>query len=136
MRLSRFYETISLYGGTYILFVALEFSLYETLLRYLETNYDVENELKGHSNLNILLSGAFAGSVAGFVTNFFETVTVKAQTSKNFSVYNYLRQPGALKDAVFRGARIRTIYYGLQAIFLFFTLEKGKEFLKVDHMED
>mmetsp|Transcript_24017 Transcript_24017/g.32212 ORF Transcript_24017/g.32212 Transcript_24017/m.32212 type:complete len:85 (-) Transcript_24017:527-781(-) len=36
-RLRRFYTGMSIYGGTYIGFIAIEFSLYETLLRKIET---------------------------------------------------------------------------------------------------
>ena len=39
-RVRRFYTAMSLYGGTYITFVALEFSLYESVLRRLEFEFE------------------------------------------------------------------------------------------------
>ena len=35
-RLRRFYTGMSIYGGTYVTFIAIEFSLYETCLREIE----------------------------------------------------------------------------------------------------
>ena len=37
IRLRRFYTGVSIYGTTYVSFIALEFSLYETMLRKIET---------------------------------------------------------------------------------------------------
>ncbi len=36
-RMRRFYTGMSIYGGTYVTFIAIEFSLYETCLREIET---------------------------------------------------------------------------------------------------
>ena len=38
-KLSRFYQGMATYGGTFIVFIAFEFSFYETLLRHLEERY-------------------------------------------------------------------------------------------------
>ena len=35
--MQRFYSAMSIYGGTYVTFIAIEFSLYETVLREIET---------------------------------------------------------------------------------------------------
>lgn len=45
-RLARFYSGVSIYGGTYIGFIALEFSLYETALRKIETECDSRSLLQ------------------------------------------------------------------------------------------
>jgi hypothetical protein len=37
-RIQRFYLAMSIYGGTYVAFIAIEFSLYETLLHKIEAN--------------------------------------------------------------------------------------------------
>lgn len=36
MRLRRFYTAMHFYGGTYVTFIAIEFSLYESVLRQIE----------------------------------------------------------------------------------------------------
>lgn len=45
-RLSRFYTAISMYGFTYVGFIALEFSLYETALRKIETECEGKSLLQ------------------------------------------------------------------------------------------
>lgn len=45
VRLQRFYSAMPLYGGTYITFIAIEFSLYETLLRQIETKCEGKSVL-------------------------------------------------------------------------------------------
>ena len=163
-------------------FIALEFSIYETLLRWMETNFDdeslirytinnvkalkylhlhfiklsielknpayqeyvdenliayrklyyetmsmnrsiekyfideIEYEMRGkhsHNTSNVLICGALAGGVAGFFTNGMETLTVKKQNDKNFSIAKYMRRPGAFYDAMFTGIKIRTFYYSV-----------------------
>ena len=42
-RLRRFYTGMSIYGGTYVTFIAIEFSLYETCLREIETRCEGES---------------------------------------------------------------------------------------------
>ena len=45
LRLKRFYSAMSLYGGTFVTFIALEFSLYETLLRQIEAKCEGKSVL-------------------------------------------------------------------------------------------
>ena len=42
-RLKRFYTAMPIYGGTYVTFIAIEFSLYEVMLR------KIENQCEGKS---------------------------------------------------------------------------------------
>ena len=43
--LSAFYEAMPYYGGTYVAFFAIEFALYETALREIETRCDGKSAL-------------------------------------------------------------------------------------------
>ena len=45
-RIKQFYTAMSIYGGTYITFIAIEFSLYESVLR------EIENRCEGQSLLS------------------------------------------------------------------------------------
>lgn len=84
----------------------------------------------------MLLCGVFAGAVAGLATNGPETLAVKKQTKPNFSIAEYMRKPGVIGKIMFRGAAYRTCYYGIQSCMLFFLLEKFKERLAVETMDD
>jgi len=98
--------------------------------------FEFQQNKHSHHTSDILLCGVLSGAIAGFVTNGLETLAVKKQTKKNFSITKYLRKPGVLKQIALKGNAYRTCYYGVQACLLFLLLEKLKVLLNVETMED
>ena len=98
--------------------------------------YQIEARPPSHNTGDVLVAGAISGAVAGFITNGMETLAVKKQTRPNFKVLKFLRKRGALRKVLFKGAGYRTFYYGVQACLLFVILEKLKEGLNCDAMDD
>lgn len=85
---------------------------------------------------DVILAAVTSGCIAGFFTNGLETLAVKKQTRKNFSIKQHLRRPGALQEVALKGSGFRTFYYGVQAVFLFLMLEQLKVALDVETMDD
>ena len=66
-----------------------------------------------HHTSDILLCGVLSGAIAGFMTNGLETLAVKKQTKRNFSIRKHLSKPGKLGEVMLQGAVYRTCYYGI-----------------------
>ena len=193
------------YGGTYVVFIAIEFALYETVLREIENRcegksvightlahfkqlqrviQETANEMMHKANImvevieeasapktgispfkrmqrppkeygiidefeesdekqphshhtsDVLLCGVLSGAVAGFMTNGMETLAVKKQTDRKFSITKLFQKRGAIWHTMFAGARYRTVYYGMQGLLFFGLLEYMKQLLNVETMED
>lgn len=84
----------------------------------------------------MLLAATLAGAAASFVTNGIEVLAVHKQTDREFRVMNFLRQKGSIRTMFLQGVHVRTLYYSLQACGLFYTFEKAKTFLSVNHFVD
>ena len=95
-----------------------------------------EKKTHDHHTEDVMICGAFSGAVAALLTNGLETLAVKKQTKRNFSIIKHLRKPGAIRSVMFKGVVYRTYYYGFQAFLLFLLLEKLKVVLDVVDMED
>ena len=70
------------------------------------------------------------------MTNGLESLAVKKQTDKRFSIMKLMKKKGAMWDVMFAGTKYRIFYYGMQGLLLFGLLEKLKEMLNVETMED
>ena len=89
-----------------------------------------------HHTVDVLLCGAASGAFAGLLTNGLEAIAVKKQTNRKFSVIKLMRKKGQLWDVMFAGTKYRIFYYGMHGLILFGLLEKLKELLNVETMED
>ena len=79
-----------MYSIAYTSFVAIEFSLFESILVYLESlqdprshqkSSDIQKQMqaKDHSFLNISIASFMAGAIGGFMTNSIEFLAVNIQ---------------------------------------------------------
>lgn len=81
------YKGMVYYSLSYTLFIAIEFSVFEAILVYLEKHFPVhhfssstdgKNKLKArdHSYLHIIIASFLAGSIGGILTNSVEFLAV------------------------------------------------------------
>ena len=89
-----------------------------------------------HHVSDVALAAITSGALAGFLTNGLETLAVKKQTRRNFSIRQYMSRPGAWQEVALKGSGFRTFYYGVQGLFLFLMLEQLKVALNVESMDD
>jgi len=121
-----FYRGMSFYGSAYILFVAIEFSLFETILRYMEQLQGAGVAAEGehfHSRLNVIVAAFLAGSIGGFATNGLEFIAVNKQAHA-ISWKEMMKTKNIWRHMLFRGSLYRTVYYGLQSASMFLLLEE------------
>ena len=71
---------MSLYGITYITYIAIQFAIFEASLNYLEKikprKYNQDDEAE-HATADICLSAIWAGLIGSVITNPLEVLTVK-----------------------------------------------------------
>ena len=110
------------FGLSYVAYMAVQFSLFESILLYLEKHHLLElapphptkeHQAKDHSYLHITIASFLAGAMGGLLTNPIEFLAVNIQTQHNFSVIKYLGQKGILWDLMFKGGLWRSVYHGI-----------------------
>ncbi len=83
--LRNLYKGMWMYSFSYTTFVAIEFSLFESMLVYVETLQNAlhkdevrssDMKAKDHSFLNISIASFLAGAISGFLTNSIEFLAV------------------------------------------------------------
>ena len=89
-----------------------------------------------HNSSDVIIAGVLSGAIAGVVTNGPEYLAVNKQTNPNFRVREFLKQPDAIRQLLFKGLMTRTIYYGSQACLMFYLLEEFKIFLRCSDLDD
>lgn len=106
----------SLYQGafpfllTYVSFVSLQFTIYESMMSLMKKRYSAE-KVKKNKMLFSLPCGLIAGCIAAAVTNPLECVTVNKQISSNFNVKEFIRTEG-LMNICTKGIVPRVVYNG------------------------
>ena len=101
---------MGLYGIGFISFIALEFSVYESMLSAIEKTTqgqtsliqfikDPEHKAEHHGlqTSDVLLAGTLAGAIASFATNCIEVLAVNKQTNSAFKVRHFLQQKGNMR---------------------------------------
>ena len=104
--------------GTYSSFVALQFTIFETIVSYYKQTLSPEVYKQRETPITCL-AGAVAGSVAAGLTNALEAVTVAKQTNPSTNIAALIKKErfGLLTKGLFA----RIYYNGFQSLF-FFTL--------------
>eukprot|EP00347_Sterkiella_histriomuscorum_P008459 403345020 len=149
-QIKNFYNGIVLYSLSYTFFVALQFSIFESLLLFVEnyrqdkilrnlnlaSHYDnkipsgqtevhhANIQSKDHSKIDIAVCSFTAGVFAGFLTNPIEFLAVNRQTNENFSIRQALKQKGIFYDMMFKGNTYRCIYNGCSAMMFFLLFQE------------
>lgn len=129
-KLSNLYRGFGLFSLTFITFMTLEFSIYETIMMYLagkkrsKNDHDLLFEHKEDKHpTHILFASAIAGAVGGLLTNPLEFLMVNKQANSKIKVRDIFKTT-SVYDIFFKGSMFRTVYYSLQAVLIFFLLEK------------
>lgn len=136
------------YGLAYVLYIAMEFSFFESILHEIEQRNlfgkftfkkkkhpeDIE-EKERHSFLSIACAALLAGSSAAFLTNFFESLAVNKQHDPNIDIGKMLKKKGMIWSLFRNGIWYRSAYYGVQAALMFMMFEEFANVLKVDILE-
>lgn len=132
------------FGMSYTAYMAVQFSLFESILLYLETHSGVRQQhleqqaegrghgAKDHSWLHISIASFLAGAIGGLITNPIEFLAVNIQTQENFSTMKYLKQKGVIYDLMFKGGLWRSVYHGAQAVLFFIIWQEYAMHLNVD----
>ncbi|TNV77489.1 hypothetical protein FGO68_gene7830 [Halteria grandinella] len=127
------------FGMSYTAYMAVQFSLFESILLYLEIHSGVRQQhqanphgAKDHSWLHISIASFLAGALGGLLTNPIEFLAVNIQTQENFSTMKYIRQKGVIYDMMFKGGLWRSVYHGLQAVLFFIIWQEYAMHLNVD----
>mmetsp|Transcript_6444 Transcript_6444/g.7200 ORF Transcript_6444/g.7200 Transcript_6444/m.7200 type:complete len:355 (+) Transcript_6444:13-1077(+) len=138
-----FFKGFGLYSITFISFMTLEFSIYETLMMWLAGKENDKNESLGpiseishnehHDGIfehkedkkisHIIFASGIAGAIGGLLTNPLEYLTVNKQANPNVSVKQMMKNRSTY-DIIFKGSLFRTSYYSAQAMMIFLLLEK------------
>lgn len=103
---------------TYCSFVALQFTLYETIVDYYKKTLSPEVYKQRETPITCM-AGAIAGCVAAALTNSLEAITVVKQTNPDANIGQLIQKERF--SLLTKGLFARVYYNGFQSLF-FFTL--------------